>query len=443
MQGIQLSDHFTYKKLFRFSLPSILMMVFTSIYGVVDGLFVSNFTGKTAFAAVNFIMPYIMILGGMGFIIGTGGCALIGKTLGEGDKEKANSLFSMLTYLTIGFGTALGIFGILTVKQVASFLGADELMLDICTSYGRVVLVGVPFVMLQFVFQSFFVVAEKPQLSLYSTLAAGCMNMILDVLFVGAFHLGVEGAAVATVMSQVVGGGFPLIYFSRKNSSLLRLGKTSFDGKALLKTLGNGSSEFVSNISMSVVGMLYNVQLMKYSGENGVAAYGVLMYVNIVFLAIFIGFSTGTAPIISYHFGADNKDELKSLFNKSLKIIGIFAAFMLLAGELLSRPLAFIFVGYDEKLMDLTVRAFIIFSFSFPLASVPIYGSSFFTALNDGFTSAAISFLRTVVFQVGAVLLLPVIFGVDGIWYSLIVAELTAAAVTVFFWIAKRKKYGY
>lgn len=443
MQKIQLSDHFTYKKLFRFALPSILMMVFTSIYGVVDGFFVSNFAGKTAFAAVNFIMPYVMILDGMGFMIGTGGCALIGKTLGQGDKEKANRLFSMLIYLTIAFGIIIGIIGIFTVKPVALLLGADESMLNLCTSYGRIVLIGVPLVMLQYEFQSFFVVAEKPQLGLYSILAAGCLNMILDALLVGTFKLGVYGAAIATVMSQAVGGGFPLVYFSRKNSSHLRLGKTSFDRKALLKTMGNGSSEFVSNISMSVVGMLYNVQLMKYSGENGVAAYGVLMYVNIIFIAIFIGYSTGTAPIVSYHFGADNKDELKNLFNKSLKIISIFAVLMLLAGELLSRPLASIFVGYDEELMDLTVRAFIIFSFSFPFASVSIYGSSFFTALNDGVTSAAISFFRTVVFEAVSVLLLPVILGVDGIWYSLVVAELTAAAVTIFFWITKRKKYGY
>ena len=443
MDTIQLSDHFNYRRLFKFAIPSILMMVFTSIYGVVDGFFVSNFAGKTAFAAVNFIMPYIMILGGVGFMIGTGGTALIGKTLGEGDHEKANRLFSMLMYLTIAGGIVIGIIGILTVEPVAKLFGADEDMLGLCGRYGRIVLCGTPLLMVQYEAQMYFVVAEKPKLGLYATLIAGCMNMILDAVLVGILKMGITGAAAATVISQVIGGGFPIIYFSSDNTSLLRLGRTTFDGRALLKTCSNGLSEFVSNISMSVVSMLYNVQLMKYAGQSGVAVYGVLMYVNMIFIAIFIGYATGTAPIVSFNYGAQNKDELKSLYNKSLKIIGVFAVLMLLAGELLARPLASIYVGYDEQLMDMTVHAFRIFSFTFMFASIPIYGSSFFTALNNGLISALISFLRTIVFQMGAVLILPLIWGIDGIWYSLIVAELIASALTIFFWIKEKDRYGY
>ena len=419
------------------------MMIFTSIYGVVDGFFISNYAGKTEFAAVNFIMPFIMILGILGFMLGAGGSALIGKNLGEGKKEKANEIFSMLVIVTIFSGIAIAVIAYFLMEPVASLLGAGDSMLDGCVLYGHWVLIGLPFVMLQYEFQSFYVVAEKPQMGLYTTLAAGVANIILDFLLVGVFRLGIPGAAIATDLSQMIGGIIPIVYFAGKNDSLLKIGKFKFDIKAFLQVCGNGSSEFVSNISMSVVGMLYNTQLLNYIGEDGVAAYGVLMYVNMIFISIFIGYSVGTAPIISYHFGAENTNELKSLFKKSLKIIASFAVLMLLAGELLARPLASIFVGYDDTLMDITLEAFRIFSFSFLFASVPIFGSSFFTALNDGLVSAIISFLRTIVFQIAAVIFLPMLFGADGIWYSIVAAEIVAALVTIFFWVTKRKKYNY
>ena len=439
--NIQLSDHFDTRRLLRFALPSILLMVFTSVYGVVDGLFVSNFVGKTPFAAVNFIMPFLMILGALGFMLGTGGSALIGKLLGEENGEKANQVFSLLIYVTLIAGVVVAAVGMLVIRPVALLLGADLTMAEDCVLYGRIVLLGLPALMLQFEFHSFFVTAEKPQLGLYVTVAAGVMNMVLDGVLVGLLRWGIPGAAVATVMSQVVGGFLPLVYFARENTSLLRLGRTRFDWASLRKTLFNGSSEFVSNISMSVVGMLYNGQLMKYAGEDGVAAYGVLMYVTMIFLAVFIGYSVSTAPVISFHFGARDKAELKNLLRRSLGVIAAVSIVMLFLGEVLARPLAHIFVGYDEELMDVTLHAFRIYSFTFLLCGVPIFGSSFFTALNDGLTSALISFLRTVVFQVAAVLLLPLLFGLDGIWYSLIVAELAAAAVTVFFWVKKREVY--
>lgn len=440
---IQLSDHFKYKTLFKFTFPSIIMMIFTSIYGVVDGFFVSNFVGKTPFAAVNFIMPFLMILGGLGFMFGTGGGALIAKTLGEGKKEKAQKLFSLLVYVSIVCGVVLAILGIIFIRPIASLLGAEGQMLEDCVLYGRIILCALPFLILQFEFQNFFITAEKPQLGLISTLAAGFTNMILDALLTAVFPFGLNGAAVATAMSQVIGGIIPLIYFSKKNTSLLKLRKAEMDFKALTKTVTNGSSELMSNISMSIVSMLYNVQLLKYAGENGVAAYGTLMYVNLVFIAIFIGYSIGVAPVVGYHYGAKNHNELKGLKKKSFVIILVSSLVMFILAEVLAKPLSSIFVGYDKELLELTVRGFHIYSFSFLFAGVAIFGSSFFTALNDGLTSALISFLRTLVFQILAVILFPLIWGIDGIWVSIVMAEVMAVVVTLIFLKTKQKKFNY
>ncbi len=441
--NIQLSEHFTYSKLMRFTIPSIVMMVFTSIYGVVDGFFVSNYVGKTPFAAVNFIMPFLMVLGAVGFMLGTGGSALISKTMGEGDNAKARRIFSLLVYTGAALGIVIAALGIIFIEPVAVLLGAEGEMLEYCVIYGRIILLALPALILQFEFQTYFVTAEKPQLGLTVTVAAGVTNMVLDWLFMAVLEWGVVGAAAATALSQAVGGLTPLFYFASKNSSLLRLTKTNIDGGVLLKTTINGSSELMSNISMSIVGMLYNAQLMKYAGEDGVAAYGVLMYVNFVFISMFIGYAVGTAPVVGYHFGALNHPELKNLLKRSAVIIGIFSVCMFLLAQVLATPLSSLFVGYDEELMALTLRGFRIYSFSFLFAGIAIYGSAFFTALNDGLTSALISFLRTLVFQIAAVMLLPLIFDVDGIWISVVVAEAVAAIVTLIFLFAKRKKYRY
>ena len=440
---MQVSQHFTCRRLLRYCLPSIIMMVFTSVYGVVDGFFVSNFAGKTPFAAVNFIMPILMILGCAGFMFGTGGSALIGMALGEGDNKKANNIFSLVVYSSIVCGVLLAIIGLVILRPVATLMGAENEMLRQCLIYGGIFLAGLPFYILQYEFQCLFATADKHKLGMYVTIIAGCTNIVLDALFVAVFPWGVAGAAVATVISQIAGGIIPLVYFLRKNDSPLRLTKCSFDGTALLKTCTNGSSELMSNISASVVGMLFNVQLMKYAGENGVAAYGVLMYVSWIFQAIFLGYTVGTAPVVSYHYGADNKDEVKNLLKKSLIIVAAVAVCMFVAGELLSWPLAKIFVGYDAELMDMTVNAFYIFSFSFLFFGFSVFGSSFFTALGDGLTSAAIAFLRTLVFQIAAVMLLPLIFGLNGIWASIVAAEIVSVAVMAVFFAIKRKKYGY
>lgn len=442
---IQLSDHFSYGKLIKFTLPSIAMMIFTSIYGIVDGFFVSNFAGKTPFAAVNLIMPVLMILGTVGFMFGTGGTAIVAKTYGEGDREKANSYFSLFVYLAFGLGVLLAVAGILFTRPIASFLGATGELLENCVVYARIILLALPCYVLQVMFQSFFVAAEKPNLGLTVTISSGVTNMVLDavlVILLPQQHK-LAGAAAATAMSQVVGGVVPLFYFFRKNDSILRLGKTRYDGRAVMKACVNGSSEFMSNISMSLVGILYNGQLMKYAGENGVAAYGVMMYVSMIFSAAFVGYSIGTAPIIGYHDGARNYTELHGLLRKSLTMIGIFGVGMVVSGELLAMPLSKLFVGYDKELMDMTVSGFRIFALSFAFMGFAIFASGFFTALNDGVTSAIISFLRTLVFQCAAVIILPMLWGIDGVWISIIVAEVMAVVLSAIFLVAKRKKYHY
>ena len=442
-QPIRLSDHFSYSKLLRFTLPSICMMVFTSIYGVVDGLFVSNFAGKTPFAAINLVMPFIMILGGMGFMIGTGGTALVSKLMGEGKKDEANSTFSMMVLFTLLLGIVLSAVGFLTMRPVSYFLGATDAMIDDCVLYGRIV-TGFTFAfMLQNVFQSFFIAAEKPRLGLIVTVAAGVTNMVLDALFIAVFNWGVAGAAIATGLSQCVGGVLPLIYFLRPNDSLLRMRPTSLRLCPILQACGNGSSELMSNISSSLVGMLYNFQLMHLIGEDGVSAYGVLMYVQFIFVAIFIGYSIGCAPVVSFHFGAQNHSELKSLLRKSTLLMASGGVLLTIAARLLAAPLARLFVGYDAGLFELTSHAFRLFSWSFLLAGFNIFTSGFFTALNNGAISAAISFLRTLVFQTASVLILPLLLDVDGIWWAITVAEIFAFLISLMFLYMKRNKYHY
>lgn len=440
---INLSDNFNYGKLLRFTFPSIIMLVFSSVYGVVDGYFVSNYAGKTSFAAVNFIMPVLMILGCIGFMFGTGGGALIAKTLGEKDDKKANEIFTMIVAVSVGVGVFLTVLGIALMPLISRLLGADGKMLDDSVLYGRIVTIGLPFYILQYEFQCLFATAGKPKLGLYVTAAAGVTNMVLDYLLVAVFPLGIIGAAAATAFSQLVGGVIPLIYFLRKNSSLLRFTKFKFDGRALFKTCTNGSSEFLSNIAMSVVSMLYNRQLMRYAGEDGVSAYGVLMYVGMIFMAVFVGYSVGVAPIVGYNYGAQNKEQLKNILRKSTVVIFVTAVVMFAASEFLSAPLSRIYVGYDQNLLEITVDAFKIFSFAFLFSGFAILGSSFFTALNDGLTSALISFFRTLVFQAASVLIFPLIWDLDGIWISIVAADVMAVALTLVFVFAKRKKYGY
>ena len=441
--NIQLSDHFDYRRLLRFTLPSIIMMIFTSIYSVVDGLFVSNFVGITPFAALNLIYPFIQILGCFGFMFGAGGSALVSATLGMRNTERANRIFSMLTYITLITGVVLAVFGIIFIEPIAVLLGADAELLPYCIIYGRILLAAIPVFMLQNLFQSFLITAERPTLGLIVTIGAGVMNMILDAVFILGFHWGLAGAAAATAIAQCVGGIVPLVYFASKNSSVLRLGKTSFDGHALLAACTNGMSELVTNISMSVVSILYNFQLMKFAGENGVAAYGAVMYIGFIFAAVFLGYSIGVAPVIGYHYGAQNHSELKNLFRKSITLVLTANVVLAASAFLFSEPMAKLFASKDAALLEMTVTSFHYFAVSVLFSGFNIFGSAFFTALNNGVVSAAISFLRTLVFQIASVLILPIFFGLDGVWYSLFVAEMLASAVTFTFIARKKKIYHY
>lgn len=440
---IQLSDHFTYGKLLRFTLPSIVMMVFTSIYGVVDGIFVSNYAGKTAFAAVNLIMPYIMAFGVLGFMVGTGGTALISKNLGMGNRQKANEIFTMLTWFSILGGVALTVVSMVLLRPAAKLFGAEGQMLEDCVTYGLIVLPATTAYVLQFAFQSFCVAAEKSNLSLWMMIIAGVCNMVLDALFVAVFHWGLVGAAVATAAAQMIGAVIPLVYFAKPNHSLLQFCKCRWDGKALLKTCTNGSSELMSNLSMSLVGMLYNLQLLRYAGENGIAAYGVIMYMNFVFMSIFIGFTIGTAPLFGFNHGADNRQELKNIFRKSLLILTVMALLMAGCCVVFASPLSRMFVSYDKALMDMTVRGLMLYGLSFLFAGFNMFGSAMFTAFNNGLISAVLSFVRILIFQVAAVLLLPLVWQLDGIWLSVVMAELAALVLAAVFTVKFRKRYHY
>lgn len=442
---IKLSDHFTYGRLLRFTFPSIAMMIFTSIYGVVDGFFVSNFAGKTPFAAVNLIMPLLMIVATVGFLFGTGGTAIVSNVLGQGDRERANRYFSLFTYLSLGLGIFFSLLGFVLIRPISRMLGAQGALLENCVVYGRIILLATPFYILQLLFQSFFVTAEKPKLGLAVTVCSGVTNMVLDAVLVTLLpqpHK-LAGAAIATSISQAVGSIVPLVYFFRENTSLLRLGPTRYDGGAVAQATINGSSEFMSNISMSLVGTLFNLQLMHYAGENGVAAYGVMMYVSMIFSGAFIGYSIGTAPVIGFHYGAQNHAELKSLLRKSLVLLSILGICMTAAAELMAQPLAQFFVGYDPALMQLTVSGFRIFALCFLFMGFAVFASGFFTALSDGLTSALISFLRTLVFEVAAVLILPKLLGIDGIWFSIVAADMLSVVLSFCFLAIKRKKYHY
>lgn len=440
---IKLSDHFTYKKLLRFTVPSIVMMICTSMYGVIDGIFVSNYIGKTSLAAINFIMPVLYIFAMFGYMFGAGGSALVSKTLGEGDKKRANGLFSLFVYISIIFGVFMTIFGYFFMEPLVRWFGADGELLEQSLVYGHIFILALTAWILLYVFQLFFITAEKPKLGLWVTIASGVTNIVLDALFIVVFEWGIAGAAAASAIGQLVGGVFPIIYFARKNSSILRLTKPVIDFKAIFQGFANGSSELVSGMSASFGSILYNVQLLKYAGENGVAAYGVLMYISMIVTSIFNGYSSGIVPVIGYHYGARNHDELKSLLKKSIVVVGLFSTSIFTLSELLAYPIAKLYVGYDEELMRITTHGFFVYSFAFLFMGMAVFASSFFTALNNGTVSAMVAFLRTLVFETTAIIMLPIIFGVDGIWGSVVLAELMAAVVGIGFIHKMRTRYCY
>lgn len=440
---IKLSDHFTYKKLLGFTVPSIVMMICTSMYGVIDGIFVSNYIGKMSLAAINFIMPVLYIFAMFGYMFGAGGSALVSKTLGEGNRKRANGLFSLFVYISIIFGVFMTVSGYFFMRPLVQWFGAEGELLEQSLIYGHIFLLALTAWILMYVFQLFFITAEKPKLGLMVTIASGVTNIVLDALFIVVFEWGIAGAAAASAIGQLVGGVFPIVYFARENSSILRLTKPVIDFKAILQGFANGSSELVSGMSASFGSILYNVQLLKYAGENGVAAYGVLMYISMIVISIFNGYSSGVVPVIGYHYGARNHDELKSLLKKSVIVVGLFSTSIFALSELLAYPIAKVYVGYDEELMRITTQGFFVYSFAFLFMGMAVFASSFFTALNNGTVSAMVAFLRTLVFETTAIILLPIVFGVDGIWGSIVLAELMAAVVGAGFIYRMRRRYCY
>jgi len=442
-QPISISEHFGYRKLLRFTVPSMVMMVFTSVYSIVDGMFVSNFVGKTAFAAVNLIFPFLMVLGVVGYMLGTGGSALVAKMLGEGQKERAQRVFSLLVATAVAVGIVFGATGIVFLPQVSLFLGADQAMLDLCVEYGRILLLSLPFFMLQYMFQSLMVTAERPRMGLVVTVVAGLMNIVLDFVLIVVLHMGLRGAAWATVASQVTGGLIPVVYFLFPNGSLLRLVRPVMDWRALLQACTNGLSEFFGNVSGSVVSMCYNYQLMRYIGEDGVSAYGVIMYVQFIFFAVFLGYTIGSSPIVSYCHGAKNYAELHNIFARSLRIMAVLGVLLTAVLELLAWPLTAVFVGYDEALFALTRRAFMIYGASYLLVGFNFYASAFFTALNNGMVSALLATVRALVFETAAVFVLPAVFGAGSIWFSVVVAESLSLLMSAALLLANRKRYHY
>lgn len=440
---IQLSDHFNYSTLFRFTLPSIVMMIVTSVYSVVDGLFVSNLVGDRALAAVNIVYPLTMIVGAFGFMLGTGGSAEVARVMGMGEEKKAKEYFTTLVLTVIAGGVLLSAGCIAFLRPLCVAFGANGVLMEDCLAYGYIMLAGTPIFLLQVSFQSFLVAAERPKLGLALSIGSGVANIGFDYLFIGPFHLGVAGAALGTVCSYTVGGLIPLVYFLVPNKSRLRMTRTRLYPRMLLRSCTNGSSELMTNVSSSLVSALYNRSLMAIAGEQGVAALSVIMYVNFIFAAAFIGFTMGVAPVFSYQYGADNREELKSLFSKSARIIAALAVAMALSAQALAGPLAGMFVGYDPELRAMTEAGFRIFAISFLCNGWNIFGSGFFTALGDGKTSALLSFLRTLLFQCGAIWLLPRLFQLNGVWWATVAAEGAALILTVYFLITKRKKYHY
>lgn len=442
--AVKLSEHFTYKKLLKATLPSIFMMIFVSLYTIVDGIFVANFVGETALSAVNLMSPFCMIIGSLGFMMGAGGAALTAKTLGEQNKKKAQKVFSCCVYFTIILGFVISLTAFIFMKQIAVRLGADEQMLPLCVTYGRILIAAEVAFMLQNMFQNFFMVAEKPGMGFAMSVAAGVVNMVLDALFIVVFKWGIVGAAIATITGQIVGAVAPMVYFlSKKNNTSIRFVKTKLDFRVLLKTCTNGSSELLSQVASSVVGIVYNLKLMQLIGQDGVVTYGIIMYISFIFTAVFFGYSIGSAPMIGYNLGAQNSAELKNVLKKSLVVIISFGAVLTAISVGFARPLCMIFVRDNARLLALATKGVQLYCAAFILMGLNIFASSFFTALNNGLVSAILSTVRTLIFQIGAVLILAAVIGADGIWIAVIISEGLALVMSVAFLIANKKKYQY
>lgn len=445
MERIKLSDHFTYIRLLRFTMPTILMLLSASLYGVVDGLFIANCAGKTAFAAVNLIWPFPMLLGAIGYMFGAGGCALVSKTMGEGYYERARSYFTMLTITAVACGFLFASIGIFFIDDIANMLGAKSGMIHVnCVVYGRYIMAAMPLFILQCMFQPYMIAAEKPKWGLAIIFVAGCVNVLLDYYFLYNKNMGVAGAGLATMISQAVGAVLPMFLFvGKKHSKLYFVSKIKIEPLVLAKTCANGASEFIVNASMPFVNLLYVYALWKVAGEDGVGAYGVIMYVNIVFFSFYNGLAMGSSPIISFHYGAHQMYEVRNVKRIVFCLLSISGLLLFVVAELTSPMIAGLFSKGDEVFGDIIERSFSLYALSFLFAPYNIYASAFFTALNNGKVSAAISFSRILFFQVGALLTLPIWFGIDGFWMALPIAEVLCLGLSIFLYLKFKPLYNY
>lgn len=442
-KSYDISERLNLPRLFLACVPMILMMISISIYSVVDGFFVSNFAGKIQFAAVNLIYPFIMVVGSLGFMMGTGGTALVAKKMGEGKTEEAKKLFFNCFVVTVALGVVFSSIFVFLLPKIAEGLGADEAMLPYCVDYGRILILGITFFNLQNMFQPFFAASGRPGLGFAITIGAGVANIVFDAIFVAGAGWGCVGAAWGTVIGQVVGGFLPVIYYFAKNKSALRLVPAKMQWGAIFKMGANGLSEFVSQIAVSVLSMIMNVLLMKHYQENGVSAYGIICYVWLIFAATFIGLCMGISPRISYVYGEKNKPELRRLTQRALALFIFAGLFEFIMAEALTVPLSYAYAGYDEGLRQLTCHASFIYSIIYLALGINMFGSSFFTALNNGLVSALLSFARLMLFEAVSVYLCSLFWQGDGIWWGVVIGEALGFVMNFLVIFIHGKRYGY
>ena len=419
------------------------MMLFTSMYGVVDGLYLSHFSGKEAFAAITLIIPLPLLIGAWAYMIGAGGSAVIAKAIASDRQKDANEYFSFLVLISVLGSILLAGIGEIFLEPCAKLLGANDEMLPFCMTYGRILIAAVPLYVLQNVFQSFLTVAEHPKIGLAINLVSAFLNMALNFVFIRITNEVVTAVALATVVSQFVGGITPFVFFVRSKSTTLRFGRPHMPMSLLGPVFANGVSEFVSEIFHPLASVMYNYKLMELTGLNGVAAYGVLMNVGFLFGSVFLGFAVGSAPLFTYKYEREDHDELHSLFIKSTISVVLMGFLLYGVACMIEGPFAAEFFGGDELLITMTEEAFALHSLSYMVMGLAVFASAFFTAIHDSRVSFLISFLRTLLFEVLAILLLPMLFDLNGVWAASLTSEVLTLLVTVGLLISKKEKYQY
>lgn len=421
---------FGFFSLLKFALPSVIMMMVMGLYSMVDSMFVSRFVSTNALSAINVVYPVINLLIGLGVMLASGGSAVIAAKMGAGKTDEARRDFSMIVTIGLASSIVIAVAGLIFIRPIVTFLGASELLVDYAVTYLAIILMFAPANMLQMLFQMFFVTAGRPGLGLTFIIGAGLVNAVLDYVFIVPLGMGIAGAALATGIGYLIPAAAGLIFFFGKKKELY-FTKPKFSAAVLGSSCSNGSSEMVSNLSMAVVTLVFNRIMMNLAGEDGVAAVTIVMYAQFLLSSIFMGFSLGVQPVISFHHGAGNRRNLKGIYRHCIVFIAIAAVSVFAVAMTLGPTLTTIFTPKDTNVWTLAVRGFMILPFCFLLEGFSIYASAAFTALGDGKTSALISFLRTFLFILTGLLTLPLAFGIDGVWLAVPVAELCSVLVVI------------